>query len=320
MYVLHTVSFQRSLLAVLVFAWVGSACGGDKELSATMAAEGIQRATWATAMVQQGRKIADPWFLLPTSFNDTSGDVQEVAEEAFGHCVEIDENVDIETQKYTWDIEIKEDCGENTSACTGHLTLDRTDETIETVHGEPAKIPWIRLRNFDLMCGDTPVDQGELRFRDTRQPNHTLGGAPDAEDIGEVEGHELTLRDFQFARADAETLAAEDFQGTVFLYDTDVPTNDEERLDVTIVNGTASFDDSDASRTWGVDFIYTAVHAWNSTPRGGTLNLRTIDDSSFNFETTWLPLTRWSTQPTIQSGKEVWVGCISHDESQATCD
>lgn len=264
-------------------------------------------------MIQQTRKVADPWLALPTDFHQNGDEVAEVAAAAFGDCAHVETNEEIDTQIYSWDIQIDDNCEENTSACSGSLRLDRIDETIELADGSDGNVLWIRLSDLDLTCADVPVQQGEILFREVllhRDDDPADGTA----------GHELRVENLRYDAQDNETLAAENFGGNFYrTEDTIHAEEDDAGFDGVFISGNASFDDSDASRSWDVDLVDTALYAWSATPRGGTLNLRSVD-GRYNFETTWIPLTEWSTRATIRSGKELWTACIAHDESKASCD
>lgn len=256
-------------------------------------------------MVNQARQIVEPLQELPLDFDAEA--LQTVLDEAYGACAQATKGTDGNATH--WSIVIDTSCEAPTPHCVGSFRIapHHIIEDEVTTH-------WIAVDRLDVVCGDTIIDQGHVAFRSTR--------------VTETNPYPLELKTRGFAytasriKDEAEDLylAAEAFQGHIFLREATVRTEDDHILEDTVmISGNASFTDVQIEPVWewGVEFIDVALHEWNATPRGGTLTLRTLRDTSYNFTTEWRPLTLLSTQPTIKSGKEKWVGCIAHDNSDA---
>lgn len=256
-------------------------------------------------MINQARQIVEPLQALPPEFSEEA--LQNVLTDAYGPCFEAFE--DVESTAPRWIVEIDQACEDPPPHCTGSFRI-----APHPIDQEGTIVHWVAADKLDLECGDTIIDQGHVAFRSpavTTEQRFTL---------------EINMRDFSYtaSRVKDETediyLAAKQFQGHILLRNEQITTRDDHILENTvIVSGNASFSDVEIEPLWewAVDFQDVALHKWSSTPRGGTLLLRTIHDNSYKFTTEWLPLTLLSTQPTIRSGKHVWVGCISHDNSDA---
>lgn len=292
-------------LATLTVFTLFQGCGNDDKLSSDETLQALLRARWSAAMINQGRQIVEPLQELPEEFSQA--ELESTLNDAFGPCYAL--HPDLEGDTTRWGIELDAACEQTPPHCTGSFRIapQSTDEDGSTAH-------WIAVDALALECGDTMIDQGHVAFRGraatTNQP-FTL---------------EMKLRDFSYTASRVKDeiediyLAANNFQGHVLLRHEPVTTRDEQTLeDTVIVVGEASFSDEEIEPLWewAVDFQEVALYEWSATPRGGTLQLRTIHDNSYNFITEWIPLTLLSTQPTIKHGKHVWVGCVSHDNSDA---
>lgn len=284
---------MKNTLRYVLLLWAFgcfAGCGSDDTLSANEALQAIQRATWTTAVLNQAHAIVEPWADLSPEFSEE--ELQQVAALQFGSCAEIEDIGTAQDAHPRWRVRIPADCASDASVCPGSLSLQTRTGTSG---------PWVVLSDLSLECDQRPVQQGELRFRRTMYPG------------SEDNAVEIDMKGLTFTTDTNDVLAAENFSGRTHFRPEMIKSRDGHAFQGTMTVGEASFDDIGAQRTWAVEIKDLALYDGSATPRGGILRMRTVNENIYDFKSEWMPLTEFSTQVTIRDGREVWVGCISHD-------
>lgn len=268
-----------------------SACKNEDTLSANEALQAIQRATWTAAMLQQAHQVVEPWRALNAGFNEET--LLQVVSDQFGECAEVSTT---DADGTRWRVDTNAHCEQESTRCAGTFELQTQNAS------DASNAPWVKIENYLLQCDGVAVEQGTLRFRNATLPQD------------ERPALEIDFRDLAYNATQSDTLAAEDFDGRAYFIDDHVQANEDgATFPATLVQGEASFQDSGAQRTWAITMENLALYGQSSTPRGGALRMRTVGTNLYDFKSTWLPLTEFSTRVTIRNGRDVWVGCISHD-------
>lgn len=299
--------FRTLSFALLAVAPLFSACGNEETLTSHKAAQAIQRATWATAMLQQARHVVEPWNSLPIDFDEDQ--LHAHLADVYGACAHAERLSDPEGEPAVWHVSIDADCADHVETCSGELQLQtETNDAGENDANAPdGASRWLRIHNLALQCKSLLVNQGDFRLRKQSDPGQ------------ETPRIHVNASGLTYHSADENTLAAENFHTRFSFYDETVHTSDNTPLSAVIANGEATFEDIGAHRTWAADFEDLALYKSTATPRGGLLRLRTVDDSTYDFRTEWLPRDECSTQVTVRSGKERWIGRIGHDKDHPAC-